>query len=59
VKVVSLDGYRQKKAEEDARRADIKARSQAYDALVDDLYATLEHAARVIERERSKPKDKQ
>lgn len=61
-KVVSLDGYRQTKAVEASRIAAVKARAQAagadpYGALLDDLYATLEHAARIIERERSKPRD--
>jgi hypothetical protein len=61
-KVVSLASHRRAKVEEAARAATFKARAKAaaadpYGALLEDLRETLAHAVRVIERERSKPRD--
>jgi hypothetical protein len=61
-KVVSLASFRAAKTEDAKRITAAKARAAAvladpYGALLEDLRETLAHAVRVIERERSKPKD--
>jgi len=60
--VVSLDSYRKARDAREERTLALKARAQSllsdpYGGLLEDLYQTLAHAARVIERERSKPRD--
>lgn len=61
-KVVSLASFRAARTEEATRVTAAKTRVAAaladpYGALLEDLRETLAHAVRVIERERSKPKD--